>query len=118
MADFGLFIGFGSVHTGREDQAGRVFGETMAYYAGLQQNGEIDSFEVALLRPHGGDLGGFILLRGDRDKLDRLQATPEFERQQSRALYVVENVGIVSAWLGAEAGRLVAEGPAHTADLR
>ncbi len=117
MADFGLFIGFGNVKTGREDAADRVFQEGMAYWTGLQASGEIESFEVALLTPHGGDLGGFFLLRGDRDKLARLQLTPEFERLVSRALFVIDGFGVVSASLGAEAARLVAEGAALTADL-
>jgi len=35
--------------------------------------GEIESFEMVLLEPHGGELGGFILLRGDQDKLARIR---------------------------------------------
>ena len=64
MADAGLFIGWGEVVRGREERAVEVFGETVEYYGRLQADGRIESFEPCLLEPHGGDLAGFILIRG------------------------------------------------------
>lgn len=101
MADSGLFIGFGAPVAGRERQASKVFNETFEYYSRLQQEGEIESFEPVLLQAHGGELGGFYLLRGDQDKLARTRSSEEFERLTVRALLVVENLGIVDAALGA-----------------
>jgi hypothetical protein len=100
MADFGLFIGFGAPARGRERQAIKVFNEVFEYYSRLQQEGEIESFEPVLLEPHGGELGGFFLLRGDRDKLARVRSSEEFERQTLRGELIVENIGIVGAALG------------------
>jgi hypothetical protein len=100
MADSGLFIGFGLAVRGRERQAIKAFSEVFEYYSRLQQQGEIESFEPVLLEPHGGDLGGFFLLRGDQDKLARIRGSQEFERQIARGQLIVENVGIVSAALG------------------
>ena len=54
MADAGLFIGYGLPVRGRERQAVKVFGEALEYYARLQQQGEIESFETVFLNPHGG----------------------------------------------------------------
>ncbi len=101
MADSGLFIGFGAPVRGRERQAMKVFNEGFEYYSRLQQEGEIESFEPVLLQPHGGELGGFFLLRGDQDKLARIRSSEEFERLTVRAQLIVENLGIVSAALGA-----------------
>ena len=101
MADSGLFIGFGAPVRGRERQAIKVFNEGFEYYSRLQQEGEIESFEPVLLQPHGGELGGFFLLRGDQDKLARIRSSEEFERLTVRAQLIVENLGIVSAALGA-----------------
>ncbi|MGP7999230.1 MAG: hypothetical protein ACLPKI_18230 [Streptosporangiaceae bacterium] len=106
MADSGMFIGFGVPVRGRERQALKVFNETFDYYARLQQDGEIESFEPVLLHPHGGELGGFFLLRGDQDKLARLRATDEFALMVARGQLIVENLGIVDATLG---DRLVAQ---------
>jgi hypothetical protein len=106
MADSGLFIGFGAPVRGRERQASKVFGETFEYYSRLQQEGEIESFEPVLLQAHGGELGGFYLVRGDQDKLARIRSSEEFERLTARAQLIVENLGIVDAALG---GRLMTQ---------
>jgi hypothetical protein len=104
MADFALFIGFGAPVKGRERQAIKGFNEVFEYYSRLQQEGEIESFEPVLLEPHGGELGGFFLLRGDQDKLARIRSSDEFGRHTARGQLIVENIGIVGAALG---GRLI-----------
>jgi primosomal protein N'' len=100
MADSGLFIGFGAPVRGREQQAIKVFNESFEYYSRLQHEGEVESFEPVLLEPHGGELGGYFLLRGDKDKLARIRGSEEFERLTARAELIVENLGIVAAFLG------------------
>jgi hypothetical protein len=100
MADSGLFIGFGLPVRGRERQAIQVFNEVFEYLSRLQQEGQIESFEPALLEPHGGELGGFFLLRGDQDKLARIRASEEFERLLARSQLLAENLGVVGAALG------------------
>ena len=102
MANYGLFVGFGAPVRGRERQSITVFNEAFEYYARLQQAGEIESFEPVLLEPHGGELGGFFLLRGDQDKLARLRGTEEFGRLTVRAQLIVENLGVINATLGEE----------------
>jgi hypothetical protein len=100
MADSALFVGFGVPVRGRERQALTVFGETVEYYTRLQQQGEIESFESVLLEPHGGELGGFFLLRGDRDKLAHLRTSEEFERLLVRGQLIADNLGVVGAVIG------------------
>jgi hypothetical protein len=117
MADFGIFIGFGRPARGREVQSAKVFGEAMAYYDGLKKRGEIESVQVAILEVHGGDLGGFLLIRGERDRLAKVRASAEFERLTVRAGFIVENVGVVSALLDGEAARFVGQAATLTADL-
>jgi hypothetical protein len=99
MADSGIFIGFGAPVRGRERQAIKVFNESFDYYSRLQQAGEIESFEPVLLEPHGGELSGFFLLRGDKDNLARIRGSEEFERLTARAQLIVENLGIVATFL-------------------
>jgi hypothetical protein len=103
MADAGLFVGFGAPTRGREGQAVELFNEVLGYYASLQEEGAIESFEPVFLEPHGGDLGGFILLRGDAEKLASLRVSEEFTQFSIRAGLIVENYGVVGADL---AGRL------------
>jgi dienelactone hydrolase len=54
------------------------------------------------LEPHGGELGGFILLRGDQDKLARIRSSDEFQRHITRGLLTVEHIGVVGASLGGQ----------------
>ncbi len=100
-ADFGLFIGFGLVKSGREQQALEVFMEAQQYNEKLKQRGDLESYETVLLELHGGDLGGFTLLRGTADKLNRLRyEDEEFQRLVSRASLVVDDFGVVGAAIG------------------
>ena len=117
MADHGLFIGWGETIAGRERKAESVFGEAIAYFTERQQQGTIESFEPVLLQPHGGDLGGFMLIRGERDALSEMLATPEWERLSARSQAIVHGFGVVRAFLGTETMRLVQATEGHTADL-
>jgi hypothetical protein len=107
ITDFGLFIGFGPPIRGRERQALAVFNEAMQYWTRLQQQGEIESFESVFLEPHGGDLSGFTLVRGDRDKLASIRTSDEFARLTIRAGLITEGFGVVGATLGERIGTLM-----------
>ena len=100
-SDFGLFIGFGNAKTGREQQAMQAFAEMQQYNEKLKQRGEIESYEVVLLEPHGGDLGGFALIRGTPAKLNRLRYDDEeFLALLSKANLLVSDIGVVGAAIG------------------
>jgi hypothetical protein len=101
MADSAIFIGWGQGIAGREQISLTLFNEVLAYYTGLQQRGEIESFEAVLLEPHGGDLGGFLLIRGEAEKLDRVRRSEEFLAYNTRAGLALHNLGVVRAWIGA-----------------
>jgi hypothetical protein len=100
MAEAGLFIGWGAPITGREAKGLEVLDESLQYWGRLQQEGRIESFEVVLLTPHGGDLEGFALLRGTSEQTSSLIVDDEFERFTTRATLIVQRVGVVPAVLG------------------
>src|SRR4051794_4473841 len=100
MASEALFIGWGQVVRGREKQALQVFQESMEYSGKLQQDGKIESFEVVILSPHGGDLAGFVIARGDRSGLAQVRFSDDFERLIARASAIVDNVGVLPAYTG------------------
>ena len=107
MADAGLFIGWGPPVRGREAKGLEVFNESIQQWGQYQQDGKIESFEVALLYPHGGDLAGFALLRGTQEGLAALQAEEDFQRMTTRASQIIENLGIVSAAIGDDLGKQI-----------
>jgi hypothetical protein len=107
MADAGLFIGWGEVVRGRETEAAELFQETLGWYASLQERGEIESFEPIFLEPHGGDLSGFILVRGDAEKLAALRVSEEFTQLSIRVGLIVDRFGVVAADMGERLQRQV-----------
>ncbi len=102
MAKGALFVGWGALIPGREKAAAPVLHEAVAHLTRLQREGAIDGFEAVTLEPHGGDLAGFILVKGDREAIDRLRASAEFARIAVRIQLVHQNVGIVGAYTGEE----------------
>ncbi len=117
MATGALFIGWGPTVRGREQQALQVFNETVQFFAGLQQRGEVQAFEPVALEPHGGDLYGFFLVRGDREALARLRASEEFVRVIQRGDLVVERLGVTAAYTGDALDRYFATFGELAADL-
>ena len=108
MAGEALFIGWGAPVRGREKQALQVFQESVEYWGRLQQEGRIESFEVLLLAPHGGDLNGFAILRGNRQALGEIRFSEEFERLLARASAIIESPGVVPAYGGESLGQQMA----------
>ncbi|MDP9136409.1 MAG: hypothetical protein M3N56_16465 [Actinomycetota bacterium] len=104
MADAGLFVGWGAPETGREAKGLEVFAEAGAFYGKCQEAGEIDSFEVVLLAPHGGGLAGFFLLRGSTEQCAALRERDDFQRILTRAGLVVQDLGVVNVVIGDAVG--------------
>jgi hypothetical protein len=117
MATGALVIGWGSTVRGREHKALQVFNDAIQYYTRLQQQGTIESFEPVSLEPHGGDLYGFILIRGDREKLNALRTSEEFLNLNIRAELIVDNFGVTNAFIGEELQRQFAYFGAQASEL-
>ncbi len=100
MADRILFIGWNRVVTGREQQAMQLWQKSMEFYGGLQSNGRIDSFEPVLLSSHGGDLNGYVMLRGDADKLAGVREDDTFIDFVIEADFCLDGFGVVPGWIG------------------
>jgi hypothetical protein len=117
VADAGLFIGWGAPVRGREAKGLEVFSEALSYFGRLEQSAAIGGFDVALLAPHGGDLAGFLLVRGSDEQIATLRASDEFARLTTRAGLIVERFGIVEAVLGDDIGAQVARAQEAIAEL-
>jgi hypothetical protein len=117
MAGDALFIGWGPVVRGRELKSLEVFQEALGYYGKLQQEGRIEGFEPTLIAPHGGDLAGFILIRGERGKLNEVRTSDEFQRITVRAAMVVDDIGVIDAYTGEALGQQMARFRAVSEEL-
>lgn len=108
MAYGALFIGWGETHSGRERKAVELFIESLAYLTKLVEQGRVASVEPFFLEPHGGDLEGFFLLRGDMEALNEIRYEDDFQRMAVRAQAVVSSFGIVQAKTGEELNKHMA----------
>jgi hypothetical protein len=117
MAKGAIFIGWGDPLPGYREKSLKVFDECMQFNKRMQQQGEIESFETVILGAHGGDLGGFFLIRGDREKLNRLQMNPEFMHLTSRATLTTSNVGVITAFIGDELQSFLADYQKQVSEL-
>lgn len=117
MSDEALFVGWGEVVRGREEKAVEVFNETIEFYSKLQGEGKIESVEPWFLAPHGGDLAGFMIVRGDRERLDEILRSPEFERLQTRVTLIVDGSGVIPAVTGDSLARQMGQFQEASGDL-
>jgi hypothetical protein len=95
MASACLFIGWDQPRAGKEREA---FGQLPAVLEQLQmfqKAGWFDRHDVIGLTPHCGALNGFILLSGERAKLDELRRTDEFERFSMQLVQRFDGYGVV-----------------------
>jgi len=117
MADSILFLGWGNPVRGRERQALSVFQEGVEYWGRLQSDGQIESVQIALLAPHGGDLSGFAILQGEAEKLDEVRRSEHFQRLVTRANLIVDSLGVVPGVTGDELGAQLSLGQAQLDEL-
>ena len=99
MAEAGLFIRWGEVARGREKGALQVFNEGLQYFGRLQQEGEIESFELVVFMPHSPDDGGFVLLRGSAQQIDAVRRDEEFRRLINRARLRIDGFGVADTFV-------------------
>lgn len=95
-----IFFGWNRPLPGRERISAEHFQEFVQYLVGLQTSGTIASFEPVFLNPHGGDMNGFFLLRGDSAKLDALMSSEAWLTHTTRAVLHLDHAGIVRGVTG------------------
>jgi hypothetical protein len=85
---------------GRETVSAAHFQEFVQYLGGLQQSGTIQSFEAVFLDPHGGDLNGFFLIRGEPAKLDTVMASDAWHTHLTRGGLHLDGLGAIRGATG------------------
>jgi len=105
MASNVILFGWNGSIPNRELMSAQHFQTFTEYLGGLQRKGTIQSFEPVFLDPHGGDLNGFILIRGESPKLDTLIDSDEWRTHVIRAMLHLDKPGVVRG----AAGELIAQ---------
>jgi hypothetical protein len=91
MADRMLLIGWGNPVRGLEERALEVFNDAMGLLGRMQQEGRIESFDVALLAPNS-DLDGYIRITGTAEQIAGVRADEEFQRNTVDAQLCVDGI--------------------------
>ena len=99
VAEAGFWVAWGIPTRGREAQALDLLKESTGYFERLAQEGQIDRFDIAILRPQSTELGGFILIQGTQQQIDSLRRDDDFQRWLNQVQLVADRVGIVDAWV-------------------
>lgn len=107
MVSSGLFFGWDAPARGRETMAIELFQTWMGYFTEKQKAGMIDSFEPVIMSRHGGDMNGFILVRGERDKLNEMMDEDQYFDLVNSSSYFVDGFGVIPCYLGDDIGRVL-----------
>jgi hypothetical protein len=100
MADRVLFIGWNRPVIGREKQAVESLTKSMQFYGKLQADGRIESFDTVILSAHGGDMNGFVMLKGSAQQIAGIRQDETFIDLTIEAGYCVEGLGVVDGFIG------------------
>ena len=100
MASNVILFGWNRSTAGREQTSAQHFQEFTQYLGGLQQGGAIQGFDVVFLDPHGGDLNGFFLIRGESAKLDAVMGSDDWVKHMTRAGQHLDGVGAIRGATG------------------
>jgi hypothetical protein len=96
MATACLFIGFSHPQPGKDSEAWSALqNDALTQFDRFAKEGWYEGYDVIGLTPHCGALNGFILLRGERAKLDELRRSDAFERLSMRLARVLANYGVI-----------------------
>jgi len=99
MAEAALCTVWGDPIPGREKQALNIYNEAMQYWAGLQQEGKIERFDVTVLAFSGGDVAGLLVVRGAAEQIDSVRRSKEYQRYVARGQLVASHVSVASAYV-------------------
>jgi hypothetical protein len=109
MAEAALCMVWGAPVPGREKQALNAYNDAMQYWAGLQQEGKIERFDVTVLAPSGGEVAGFLVTRGTADQIDSLRRSKEYQRQVTRVQLVASHLGVSDAYVDEGIAQIMAQ---------
>ena len=105
MATAILFIGWNRPHVGMEDKAFNWLATEGREHLRKHEGKGFERMELLALTAHGGDLNGCIVLFGERENLDALRRTDQFEAFVMKMSGLFDKVGVIPGvnWDGIQA---------------
>ena len=84
----------------RNGRAPRISRSSRSTSAVCNSQVQIQSFEAVFLDPHGGDLNGFFLIRGEPAKLDTVIASDAWHTHLTRGGLHLDGLGVIRGATG------------------
>jgi hypothetical protein len=112
-----IFVGWNRAVGGREKKAIEHFGEFIGWLGIQMGQGKIDSFEPVIIDSHGGDLNGFVLIKGKPDKLAAFVQSEEWLNHVVRGQIHMDRLGVVTARVGDEVPKMMQRFGKHIANI-
>jgi hypothetical protein len=102
-----LFVSWDRPIPGQESKAIELYRSTVAYCAKQAAAGLITSFEPMLLSAHGGEINGFVVIRGRREKLDTFLNSDGFQDLIVKGMLILHGLSVVPGYVGEELEKLL-----------
>ena len=106
MADRMLFMSWGTPVRGLEEHGLEVFNESLGLLGRMQQDGRIESFDVALLAPNG-EIDGYVAVHGSAEQIDAVRQDEEFLRNTTEGLTCVDGLRHIEGYTNEGVARLM-----------
>jgi hypothetical protein len=101
MINHSLFFGWNKVIPGKEKIAAELHGNMIQFWMEQKEQGNVEDFIPVQLTAHDGDLNGFFLITGQRDKLLDLRWNNEVvTAMHVKASMILENYACVDGYVG------------------
>lgn len=100
MANAARVFFWGPPIHGCEQKALQLFNEVTQFYAKQKEKGEIESVDALVFDHLSGDLDGLMIVRGDRDKLDKLDRSDEVLSMGHRSELLLTNFRKATGFVG------------------
>ena len=97
MADRMLMVSWGMTVRGHEERALEVFNQSLGLYGRLQQDGQIESFDVKLMTPNA-TLNGYAELKGSAAQIGALRENADFRRLCVDAALIVDDFRVTDGY--------------------
>ncbi|HYU79570.1 MAG TPA: hypothetical protein VEK56_11335 [Vicinamibacterales bacterium] len=95
-----IVFGWNRPLPGREHISAAHFDDFVKYLSEQQRSTNIQSFDIVFLDPHGGDLNGFFLIKGNPEELDTLMSSKDWITHMTRASLHLDGAGAVRGGTG------------------
>ena len=107
MADSGMMIGWDRVTPGDNIAAVALWSEMLVYFKRMHAEGLVEKFEPVLLGAYGGNLNGFILIRGEQKHLDKIRNSDGFLALVVKANKTLTGFRVLRAHYGEEVHKIL-----------